>query len=401
MAFKIANYPAGAFIVVAGQKNAQSFFIIRQGKVRLTEEVVIPGYDPVQILSTGDFFGVVACMSGHPYLETAQAISPSSVIVVHKDEFGILIQKNAPIAMKIIRYFSQKLRLIDRAITQYTTKASEEDPQKLFEVGEYYYNQREFAYASYCYQKYLQYFPTGTYAPQAKARLQSMGAPLEPPPVMKKGLSRFFKAHTMIFAEHEPGNELYIIQKGKVKITKIIEGKEVMLALLKPGDIFGEMALLEDKPRSASAIAYEDVTALGISKSNFEAMVKTQPQLAVKLISILSERIWISYRHLHNLLIPEPIGRIYDMLLTLVYKNKVPIGPKVMYNFEIGVDDLLKMVGFSKEEGEKYIMELLDNKNFRLDQGKIVCLDLQELEKEATFYLKRALQSRSKETSKI
>ena len=69
---------------------------------------------------------------------------------------------------------------------------------------------------------------------------------------------RFYPKGTMVFSECQSGQDMFIIQDGQVKITKIVNGTEVILAVLKKGDFFGEMALLENKPRSASIIAFED-----------------------------------------------------------------------------------------------------------------------------------------------
>ena len=96
---------------------------------------------------------------------------------------------------------------------------------------------------------------------------------------------RVYKDNTMICCEHEPGNELFIIQEGQIKITKVIQNKEVLLAVLKEGDIFGEMALIENKPRSASAIAFGTTKVMAVNKNNFEAMISNQPQLVARLIS--------------------------------------------------------------------------------------------------------------------
>ncbi len=101
--------------------------------------------------------------------------------------------------------------------------------------------------------------------------------------------TRNYPKNTMIFSEVMPGAELYIIQKGSVKITKVVNDSEVLLAVLKPGDIFGEMSLIEDKPRSASAIAYEDTQLLAVNKENFSRMVSTQPQIITRLTQILAE----------------------------------------------------------------------------------------------------------------
>ena len=397
--FKIANYPQNAAVTVEG-KSAEYFFILRQGNVIISPEIPIPGEDTNHVLGPGDFFGVVSCMSGHPHIETAQTMTSSSMIVVGKDQFKTLIQKNAPIAMKIIRYFSQRLRIIDKAITKLSLHdAVEEDPQMMFNVGEYYYEKQKARQAGYAYQKYLQYFPNGTYANQCKERLAAMAAPQKPPPVNRHNLAVFFKDGDIIFIEHEPGLELYIIQQGNVKITKIVDQKEVLLAVLRPGDIFGEMALLENKPRSATAIAHANIVSLAINKTNFEIMVQAQPQLAVKLITLLSERIWTAYRQLANLLISDPIGRIYDMLLTLIQKSKSPIQNKVSHTFDIGSKELCNMLGFEESTGENYTMNFLADRNFRLDGGKIICLNPVELEKQVQMYRKKTALERKREHS--
>lgn len=398
--FQIANFQANAFVIVEG-KAAPGFFIIRQGKVRLSPEMPIPGEDPSQILGPGDFFGVVSCMSIHPHIETAQTLAPTSMIAVGRDQFGVLIQKNAPIAMKIIRYFSQRLRIIDKAITKLTFHSTvEENPELMFQIGEFYLGKQEYRHAAYAYQRYLQYFPNGGHSAQAKQRLQSMNAPMQGPVASAANLARSFPDGSMIMVEHEPGTELYIIQQGRVKITKVVNENEVLLAVLNPGDIFGEMALLENKPRSASAIAHGNVATLAINKQNFEGMVQAQPQLAVKLITLLSERIWLAYRQLANLLITDPAGRVYDHLLTQVHKKKVQIQPKMPYTFDLGTADVIKMLGFVPQKGEQIMIQVLEDRNMKLDQGKLICNDLAELEKQVQFHRKRSAMERKRETAK-
>jgi CRP/FNR family transcriptional regulator len=304
--------------------------------------------------------------------------------------------------MKIIRYFSQRLRIIDRAITKLTFHSTvEEDPQLMFNIAQFYTGKQEMKHAAYAYQRYLQYYPNGSFAAQAKMALQNMSAPMSVPAPAGNALARSFADGQMIFIEHEPGNELYIIQGGKVKITKIVNDNEVLLAVLNPGDIFGEMALLENKPRSASAVAFGNVTTLAINKQNFETMVQAQPQLATKLITLLSERIWLAYRQLANLLISDPVGRMYDMLLTQVQKKKVAIQPKTSYVFDIGSAELLKMLGYPADKGEEYLITMLSDKNMRLDQGKFICKDLAELEKQVQFIRKRAAAERQREQAKL
>jgi len=399
--FKVENYLSNSFVTVEGKKNADNFYIIRSGKVKVQKENPVVAEQPYTVLDPGDFFGVISCMSGHTRIESAIALSDVSLISVHREQFGILIQKNPIVAMKIIRFFSRKLRDFDQAITKLTFKSHvEEDPSHLFSIGEYYFKKKALNHAAYAYQRYLQHSPNAQNRDNAIARLKSMKKPLkvqENP--QAAGLSRRYNDNTMIFCENEPGNELFIIQQGKVKITKIVD-EEVLLAVLSPGDIFGEMALLDNKPRSASAITFGDSSLLAINKANFEGMVQAQPQLATKLIQLLSERIWTAYRQLENLMINDPLGRIYDTLLIQIEKERIRISPKQSHNFEFGAKELINMVGLPPDKGEVLIVQLLEDKYFRLEEGKIICTDLEELEKNVQFYKKKSALERKREAAR-
>ncbi|TGN20445.1 Crp/Fnr family transcriptional regulator [Leptospira idonii] len=390
--FQMVTFPANSYIIVEGKKDANNFYIIREGKVRVTRETAVVGEDPNQVLGPGDFFGVVAAMSQHAQIESATSLTNVSLISVSYDQFGTLIQKSTAVAMNIIRFFSMKLRQFDTTITRLSFRnAVEEDPNELFKIGEYYFQQQNNQHATFAYQSYLKHLPNGQFVPQAKLRLQTMNQAFQGPAIDYTKFNRNYKDSEMIFCEHEPGKELFILQQGKVKISKIVNQNEVMLAVLQAGDIFGEMAILDNKPRSASAIASGDVELLAINKANFEGMVKAQPQLATRLITLLSERIWTAYKQLANLLLKDSQARIVDTLMTLAEKNRVKIAPKQTYNFEIGTKDLLKMVGLTDPKDELIIAELMkQNKFIRLDLGKIVCSDMAELEKLVQFYHKKA-----------
>ena len=396
--FQMVNFKASSYAIVEGKREANNFYIIRQGKLKTQKNTPVVGEDSAQVLGPGDFFGVVSAMSGHSRIESVVSLTDSSLISVNNDQFGLLIQKNSPVAMKIIRQFSMRLRAFDTTITRLSFRnAVEEDPSHLFDLGENWFNQKRYNHAAYAYQRYLQWLPQGPKVSHAKMRLQSMNKPLKLPPIPESSINRTYQEDEMVFCENEPGRELYIIQSGRVKITKMVGGQEVMLAVLQPGDIFGEMALLDNKPRSASAICAESCTMLAINKVNFESMVKAQPQLATKLITLLSDRIWMAYRQLSNLMIGDPLGRLFDTLLTLAEKNRVKIYSKATYNFDIGGKDLLKMVGFDPNKDERLLMDMLKNRWMKLDGGQLICLDLGELEKQVAFYRKKAAMERKRE----
>ena len=129
-----------------------------------------------------------------------------------------------------------------------------------------------------------------------------------------------FEAGAVIFCEFEPGNDFYLIQSGKVKISKIIKDFEKTMDILGAGDIFGEMAILEEQPRSATAIAIEPVSLLHFNRENFVTLMTSQPQLALKLLIIFSNRIYDAKRRLMILLLDDIQAKIADTLVMLAEK---------------------------------------------------------------------------------
>jgi CRP-like cAMP-binding protein len=212
--------------------------------------------------------------------------------------------------------------------------------------------------------------------------------------------NRTYPKETMIFSEGQPGKELYIIQKGSVKITKIVNDNEVMLALLKPGDIFGEMSLLEDKPRSASAISHDEAVLLAVNKANFKRMVSSQPQLITRLTQLLSERIWFIYKQLANTQITDPMGQMFDALSIQLEKLRVPVSNK-SYTFDFGPKELINMVGLSKSEGNLVIKQLFANNKLKIVDNKIHITDIEEIEKQGNYYRKMEKIARARKRGSV
>jgi CRP-like cAMP-binding protein len=387
----IVNFNKGAYIIVEGKQNAEYFYIIRSGKVGISKEVEIVEEQGGNTLGPGDFFGVVSTMSSHSQIETAQALTDVSLIQVHRDNYHLLIERNTPVAMKIIEGFSRRMRYLDDALAERTFQESAEpDMNHLFHVGEYYARQSQYNQAYYAYYQYIKHMPGGRHVQTAKERMMKI-KPYATAVYMdehEEVFTRTYPKDTMVFAETMPGRELYIIQKGSVKITKIVNDNEVLLAVLKQGDIFGEMALIEDKPRSASAIAFEDSVLLAVNKDNFSRMVTSQPQIIAKLTQHLAERIWFIYKQLANTLLTDKVGRLYDMLLIQLERARVPIRAGEAYTFDFGTRELINMVGLPTNEGQQAVRELLHNTKLKAMENRIYCSDVEEIEKQAKYYRK-------------
>ncbi len=385
------NFRKGSYILVEGKAESDRFYIIQGGKVQITKHTEVVAEEGGNVLGPGDFIGVVSSMSGHSQIETAVAMTDVTLISVRRDQFSELIEKNTPVAMKIIYSFTKKMRYLDEALTRITLKKNvESDITHLFSIGEYYAKLSKYTLALYAYYHYLKNAPNGPYATVARERfmaLKSMGvavniATLEP----KSGeMSRSYTEESIIFCECQPGAELYIIQKGSVKITKIVDNNEVLLAVLKAGDMFGEMALLENKPRSASAIALEGTQLLAVNRQNFNQMVATQPQLIARLTTTLADRIWLMYKQLANTLINDPVGRMYDMLVIQLEKLKVPLQAAKSYTFDFGPTELANMCGIVKEDAHRVISEFMREPIIRQIDEKIGVTDMVELSKQGAY----------------
>lgn len=100
-----------------------------------------------------------------------------------------------------------------------------------------------------------------------------------------------FPAGYVLFEEGDTGEEMYIIQEGKVRIVKRVDQGEKLLAVIPAGEFFGEMAILLNEPRSATAIVEEDAKLLVIDSATFEAMVKSNGEIAYRIIKKLAQRL--------------------------------------------------------------------------------------------------------------
>ena len=389
------NFKRGSYILIEGKSDTDRFYIIQSGQVQIAKQKEVVAEEEGNLLGPGDFLGVIACMAHHSQIETAIAVSDVVLIAVHYEQFPELIEKNNPIAMKIIYSFSKKMRYLDEALTRITLKRNiETDISHLFTIGEYYLRMSKFELALYAYYHYLKEKPDGQYAETARKRfmaIKSTGvkAPIEMLEPDTKQMVRVYNRESMIFCECQSGAELYIIQKGRVKISKIVDNSEVLLAVLREGDMFGEMALLENKPRSATAItAAEECQLLAVNRQNFNQMVTTQPQLITRLTTTLADRIWAMYKQLANTLIPVPIEKMYDMLSIQLEKLRIQPGAGKQHTFLFGPPELAKMCSIPKEQVAQAIAEFLMTPIVRSTDDSIIITDTLELSKQTAYFEK-------------
>jgi CRP-like cAMP-binding protein len=172
------------------------------------------------------------------------------------------------------------------------------------------------------------------------------------------GFSRFtrvFEIDEIIFSEYEPGDTFYVIQSGRVKLLKNEGDVERTLDILQPSEMFGEMAILEGSPRSATAIALDEVRALEFNAQNFEILMNGNPQIALNLLRIFSKRINDSKRRFMILTLQNPQAKIADVFLML--DETLPdIDKKTdSREFYATIEDIAHWAGVSAEEAREIL----------------------------------------------
>jgi len=378
--FNIRNHVKGSYIILENETKNDFFYIIQSGSVKITQELPILGQSKEEVISKGDFFGVIGCMAQLPHYETAFCITNVILISVSFSGFSELIQTNSALALKIVRSYSKKLRLL----TNRSSGAQHQldDLNSLLKYADYYESTEYQNIAIYMYKSYLYHSNNSELNESIANKLNDLGSTESYTP--SADFLSTYKEGEVIFCEGEPGSTLHIVQSGSIRISKLVDNKDTQLYVMKKGDIFGEMAILEKKFRSASAIAIENTSLLNINKSNFEIMVGQNPQLISKIIMLLSERIWYTSRIVRNSMIKDINNRIIDLLYSLVLKNRITISNNIQYNFNINFPELLSMMDIKDNYNSTINKFLNQNNNIKLESDCIICNDLYYLERQAT-----------------
>ncbi len=193
----------------------------------------------------------------------------------------------------------------------------------------------------------------------------------------------------VIFRENDDGQRMFLIRKGKVRITKtFLSGDEELsggkklereLVVLEHGDFFGEMSLLNEEPRAATAVALEESEVLEIDRSIFENMIKTNGNFALKIISKLCERVNNTDKIIAEILIHQKQRQIIAKLIDLEseYKNQIPADS---LNVVITPENELK-----KEDIQKIVNKLAKYNIIELNDKTINIVDIENLSRVKAF----------------
>lgn len=166
------SFKANSVIYFNGDMS-DKIYILKSGKVGLNGNDIETGQETHDYIQTGEFFGVKSALGKYPREENAVVLADSSVIVFTVPEFEAVVSSNTRIIMKMLKVFSNQLRRIHLKVRNLIATEEQLDPQTgLFNVAEYYMKKRRYAQALYAYNRYLTYYPSGTYHAEANKQAQ-------------------------------------------------------------------------------------------------------------------------------------------------------------------------------------------------------------------------------------
>ncbi len=166
-----------------------------------------------------------------------------------------------------------------------------------------------------------------------------------------------FPKGTVLFREGELGTEMFVLHSGRVSISKRVREVDKLLATLGPGEFFGEMAIISNRPRNATAVVSEDARLLVIDPKTFEGMVRGNSEIAVRMIKKLAERLSEADAQIENLLLGDPSSRVVHQMVRICQSRgratsegiELDFSPKELAR-EIGVGEpAIRLVLFKLE----------------------------------------------------
>ncbi len=204
--------------------------------------------------------------------------------------------------------------------------------------------------------------------------------------VLLQKFGRDFQKGTILFHEGDiQSKEMYVIHKGKVKISKKVGDQETVLAYLGQGEFFGEMATLNNKPRSATAEVVEGGTLLVIDPKTFETMIKNNAEVAFKMIKTLADRIEETDNKIELLMIKDINSRVVHALESLVESIGVRKDGGVL--IPVSTEELISRAGVDSVHAVEILEKLKRTRITTVSAEGIFIHDLGKLRKFVEFLI--------------
>ena len=401
---KAMQYTKGSIIYFEGDHD-ERIFIMQQGAVLLSSTDIESGQPVAEQVRSGEFFGVKSALGHFGREETATALVPTVAVALTIQEFEILFSNNKQLIMKMLRVFSNQLRQIHKKTESILNNVVADQQSGMLAVAQSFFDDEQFRSACDVYLKFLKRYPsspqvqevTKLYA-NAKAHSDraaqrskyntftdssdsdSSNLKLFSLPAFER-FAKQYEPGEVIIAEYEPGDSFYLLQSGRVQLVKCVNGSSKNLDILKPGEFFGEMAILDNSPRSATCVASGNVKCLEFNKENFELLITGNPQMALMLLKIFCKRIYDQKRRFRILVIKDLQARMADVFLMLDEMNPVPNPAEKQRRFNVTIPDIAHWSGLSVETARDEINKLVEKRKVELYDNYIIVNNIMDMKR--------------------
>lgn len=185
-----------------------------------------------------------------------------------------------------------------------------------------------------------------------------------------------FGRDEVVLHQDEPGDALYVVVSGRVKVVLYgDDGREVILSSLRPGEFFGEMALLDGGPRSASVVAVEDTCLIKLPRDGFLEQMRQTPELSLRILETLSQRLRMADAKIGSLALMDAYGRVARALRDLAAQEGTQVGANVVIERRPTHQELASMAGTTRETVSRVLGDFVRSGFCTLDGRQLVLHD--------------------------
>ena len=417
---KSMSFAKGSIVYFEGDKD-ESIYIIQQGIVILKSIELETGSVQVETLKTGEFFGVKSALAHMPRTETACVADDSMILQLSVSDFETIFSNKQAVTEKMLRVFSFSLRDLHKRTEEILKKDAAETPagEGMFLIANAFYNDEEYRSCCDILKRIIEKHSSTVDMDQVsklykdaalKAEQQehnqslssSAGSDNE---VTSASLRQFalpvfdrftknYKKGDVIISEFEPGETFYLIKSGQVQIVKTMNGQNKNLDVLKPSEFFGEMAILDNSPRTATCVARTDCSCLEFSKENFKLLVMSNGLIVMNLLKLFCKRICDQTRRLKIILIKDISVRIADIFLMLVETDKSKqkalrddIPQKLKFDVTFG--DIAGWAGISQNVAKDELSKMQDRHKIEMYETYINVVNIHDMKRMVDSYYKK------------
>ena len=401
---KAMQYTKGSIIYFEGDRD-ERIFIMQSGSVLLTSTDIESGQPVAEQVKSGEFFGVKSALGHFSREETATALVPTVALALTIQEFEVLFSNNKALIMKMLRVFSNQLRQIHKKTESILNNITEDQQSGMLAVAKSFYDDEQYRSACDVYLKFLKRYPNTNKKEEVAKLYADSKLRMEKLAIHNRGVNndyeddssnsslklfslpafeRFAKMYEpgeVIISEYEPGDCFYLIQSGRVQLVKCVNGSKKNLDILKPGEFFGEMAILDNSPRSATCMAAGNVKCLEFNKENFELLITGNPQMAVLLLKLFCKRIYDQKRRFRILVVKDLQARLADVFMLLDEMNPVINEAEKQRRFNVGISDVAHWAGLSQEVTRDELNKLVEKRKIEIYDNYMIVSNINDLKR--------------------